>query len=208
MVGTPTFLRFYFTCGILAGLTTLFSMQLTGQYAAIATPMAAVLATIVAWSMAFPDGEMLLFFAIPVQTRWAVAGLVGATLLVSLAQWDLTGFILCLSAVVFAYMYAAMAWKWTSPFSYMRSMDTALAALGTKIQALFNKWTVRLGPRRKNAKSSDAKIVDIHTGRPIDLGDDAFMDAMLSKISRQGEGALTNAERMRMQKISKLKIKG
>src|SRR5690606_33785060 len=101
-------------------------------------PMAAVLATIVAWSMAFPDGEMLLFFTIPVQTRWAVAGLVGATLLVSLAQMDLTGFTLFLSAVVFAYVYAAMAWKWTSPFSYTHSMDAALAAWGSKLQILFN----------------------------------------------------------------------
>lgn len=207
VVGTPAFLRFYFTCGILAGLAALFLMRLTSQYTTIATPMAVVLACITAWSMAFPDGEMLLFFTIPMQTRWAVSGLMGAMLLVSLAQGDMTHFTLILFAVLCAYLYATMAWKWTSPFSYTRSLDTSLASLGNKIQSVSNKWAVRLWPRGKREKKEGSKIVDIHTGRPVDLSDDAFMDAMLVKISRQGEDALTSAERARMQKISKRKMR-
>lgn len=203
IVGAKSFLRFYFTCGILAGIAALLLMRLTGQYAQLAAPAAAILPVIIAWAMAFPEGEILLFFLIPMQTRWAVAGLVGAIVLVSLAQWDLPTFSLYLCATLLAYAYTAMAWKWTSPFSFTWPMDVALANAGSRVDAAFSK----LWPFGKHAKDNASKIVDIRTGRPVELDDDAFMDAMLAKISRQGQSSLSGAERRRMEKISDSKMK-
>lgn len=56
----------------------------------------------------------------------------------------------------------------------------------------------------KNSKGG--KIFDIKTGEKVQ-SDDEFIDAMLAKISRKGEGSLTRAERKRMEEISEKKRK-
>ncbi len=67
--------------------------------------------------------------------------------------------------------------------------------LYSKMPALFS---------RRNTFSKEAKIFDIHSGRPVQ-DDDKFMDAMLARISLHGEGSLTPQEKKRMEQISRNK---
>jgi hypothetical protein len=51
---------------------------------------------------------------------------------------------------------------------------------------------------------AQGKIVDIRTGNQAQ-SDETFLDAMLDKVNRLGEGSLTWKEKLRMQRISKQK---
>lgn len=76
----------------------------------------------------------------------------------------------------------------TSPFNFTQSFDKAL-----------------IGSFK--GKKMTSKIVDIQTGQQWSSNDDAFIDSMLTKISKHGEASLTPSERRRMQNISERKMK-
>lgn len=210
LVGKGAFLRFYFICGIAAGLAALFIMPLTGKYAMLAGSTPALLALLTAWSMAYPETEVLLFFLIPVKAKWIMAGLTGAMLLIAFSQWDIGSFFLYLASILFGYMYACVAWGWHSPFSFTGPLDSALATLGLRLRRFHigSKW---IPFNRKDTKESldrDAKnkVIDIGTGAP-QMSDEVFIDQMLAKISQYGERSLSWSERRRMQQISEKKRK-
>lgn len=72
--------------------------------------------------------------------------------------------------------------------------------------ALFG-WLYSKAPqisRRKSKITQQAKIYDIHSGRPV-IDDERFMDTMLARISLHGEQSLTPDERRRMEQISRNK---
>lgn len=202
MVGTGPFLRLYLVGGIGVGLITLLSMTVTGDYQTLEgmTPSLLILFTI--WSMAFPETEILLLFLIPLKLKWIVASIIGAILLISLSHWDLSHFILYLSSIATGYGYAVMIHGWYSPFPFTLKFDLLLTRLATKIRQ-------NIPFRRKKTKeipSPKANVIDITSGRPI-KDDDAFVDAMLAKISKKGESSLTWSEKKRLEEISKNKMK-
>lgn len=201
LVGKGPFLRLYFIGGIAAGLLTLLSMKLTGQYEMLTGMTAALLILFTVWSMAFPETEILLFFLVPVKIKWIVVGIVGALLLISLSHLDLSNFILYLSAVFIGYAYAVTVHSWYSPFPLTLKFDMWLSRTASFVR---QKMPF---PRRKpeDVKTPKVKVVDISSGRPIE-DDDAFVDAMLTKISKRGEESLTWSERKRLQEISKNKM--
>jgi membrane associated rhomboid family serine protease len=207
LTGKGAFARFYFFCGCGAGVISLLLMPITGQYAMLAGTAPVILALLTVWSMAYPDSEVLLFFLIPVQAKWLVAGLLAITLLITLSHWDLPSLTLYVSAILLGYGYACTAWGWHSPFPFMHRLDALLATLGLRLRRILAlpSW---LDKRQKgNGKPSDAaKVVDISTGKTVSK-DDAFIDEMLAKISKHGEGSLSWNERRRMQQISEQKIK-
>lgn len=200
LVGKGAFLCFYFFCGIAAGLLTIAMMPILGQYAVLAGTAPVILALLTAWSMAFPENEILLFFLIPLKSKWVIMWLIGAILLVTLAQWDLIDLFLYFFAVFLGYAYATMAWGWQSPFTFTRSLDRAFAVLGLRLR----RWLPAWGSSKHQENATQTKVVDITTGKALSE-DDAFIDAMLAKISKYGEGALTWSEKRRMQQISERK---
>lgn len=197
LLGTWPFLRFYFASGVIAGICALLLMPLTGQYAFLAGPTPAIIALLVFWSMAFPETDIFLFFLIPIKAKWLVAIALGALLLMSFSRWDLPDFFLYLAAIFCGYGYATLVKGWHSPFSTTARLDAWLADFGLKLRRYFPYW----GKTDKR----ESKIVDFQTGAPVS-DDDAFVDAMLSKISKYGEESLSRSERSRLQRISERKM--
>lgn len=191
-IGTRQFLYLYFFSGILAGLTALLVMPLTGQYMNLSGPTAAILAVFVLWTMYNPDSELLLFFLLPIKTKWLLAGILGMTFLISLSQWDLVNFTFYLFGALYGYLFGLIFCRLKSPFEVTHHIDEAI------INAL-NRWP------RKTTKSKDSKIVDFSTFQASPLDDDDFVDAMLTKIAKFGEQSLTAKERKRMESISRSK---
>ena len=198
--GKATFLRFYFFTGIAAGALALLFMT-ARPYASLAGPGGPLLAMLTVWMMRFPENEILLLFLLPVKTKWIVAGVIAALLLVTLSEWNIPWFILYLSSVLLGYGYAAISWGWQTPFPWTAKLDRELALLGSKMRKLL---------RRRSKVNSDekqkSKIIDLQTGKPVS-DDELFVENMLAKISKYGENSLSWHEKKRLQQISEKRTK-
>lgn len=201
-IGDSAFLRLYFSAGIGAGLITLLIMPLTNQYEMIAGLTPALLAVVTVWAMAFPETEIWLFFLIPFKAKWIVAGAVGILVLIALTHLQIPLLVLYLSAVAIGYAYAGIAWGWSSPFPITQKFDAWLARSGLSMRRHTPHW---LSKGKKTENISEGKIIDITDAQPI-KDDDAFVDAMLAKISKHGEESLSWSEKRRLQGISERKM--
>ncbi len=191
LIGDKSFLIFYLTTGILAGLTA----ALLAQATVFSGPAAPLIALAIVYVMFFPDANIFIFMLFPIKARLLIFGGLGAYLLVTLSQGPWTQAILVFSAAIYGYIYGAVVWNRSSPFPQTHRFDEALATFGNKISSLFT------GTR------SNGKIVDF-PNKQRTLKDNEFVDEMLNKISREGKDSLTWREKRRMRKISERKQKG
>lgn len=191
--GTQSFLIFYFTTGIIAGLAALLLGALFGIYGPIAGPTASILAILVVWTMLNPDAQLFLFSLFPVKALYLTLGILAYMLFSALSQGNFLVFLFYSLGALAGYLYGAIVWDLKSPFEKTHAFDEWLNDLGLRFRSKF-------------FKQGKAKIVDIQTGKPKS-DDDAFMDEMLSKIARLGEGSLTWGERRRMDEIAAKKSK-
>jgi membrane associated rhomboid family serine protease len=200
-VGTSPFLRLYLLSGVAAALGALFAMNASMQYPVIAGPLPAILAVLTVWTMLNPSLELLLFFVLPVKAKWLWLGIVGSILLVNLSNGNWVYLALYLTPILFGYFYALLAWGFQGPFEWSHGFDYTFAKMGAAVRK------GGLKARKMGQKVGEkTRIFDIKTGESI-LDDDLFIDAMLAKISRNGEGSLTYRERHRMKDISERKTK-
>lgn len=195
-VGEWPFLRMYFFSGIGAGLIALLSMFGLGQNALIVGAGPAILAVVTVWALLFPEQELLLFFSIAAKGKWIAVGLIGISLVIDLSHFAFVHMATTLGGVCLGYLYAITAWEVHSPFDWTRPVDR-----------IFSDWGYRWRHRRDNQLSvahtlyQKAKVFDFRTGEAV-VDDEAFMDAMLAKISQYGEDSLSRKELARMRKIS------
>jgi len=72
--GRRTFLKYYLLTGIIAGLlSVLVGLVVSSMYyAPILGASGAIMALLAAWSMVLPDTQILLFFVLPVRTRYVI----------------------------------------------------------------------------------------------------------------------------------------
>lgn len=201
MLSPRSFLLLYFLSGSISGLIALSSMLLTGHYQEIAGATPTLLTLLTVWSMAFAEAQILLFFLIPIKAKWLVAGIVGLLLMIALSHWQLTHLVLYLSAIIIGYGYATIGCGWHSPFNFTQSLDRHLAALGLYLRQHFLRRSRRSKAPTENTKE---KVIDLGTGQPLSP-DEAFVDAMLAKISKYGESSLTWSEKRRLKQISEKK---
>ena len=184
-VGSRPFLRFYFLCGLFAGILALYAMRWTGHYAILSSPGPSILAILLVWTMMSPDAELLLFFLIPIKAKWLMAGILGAIFLITLSQLDWIDMFFYLSGAAFGYLYAVLAWEFEGPFAFSHKFDHGMASIGRKF---------KIGGKKAREVSSaigrKTKIFDIQTGEPL-VDDDQFVDSMLAKISKKGEQSLS-----------------
>lgn len=188
-VGSSSFLGFYILTGVGSGLITLLLMPLFGQYTMIAGPSSVIWALLLIWAFLNPERELLLFFLLPVKAIWLVLGLLGVVLLIALSHLDFITFFWTISGVFLGYLYALIAWGVHNPFPHFYRFELA---------------TLRLFNRLKPKKSTNPSKI-FHLRKEENLGDDAFIDSMLEKISKKGKSSLTSSERKRMDAISKKK---
>lgn len=196
--GTASFLCLYLLSGILASLAALLATSKLLPFNIIAGATPSLLATFVAWAILHRDTQILLFFLIPVKAKWLLAAVIVLALLIPLSELDRVRFVYYLVGIMTGYLYSTLVWHVQTPFTFMEKVDNFFINLGRKISPKIQ--------RLFSSKKEEAKIVDIKTGQAV-LDDDAFIDAMLAKISRYGEKSLTWQERERMQKISEKKMK-
>lgn len=203
-LGSSSFFRFYFVCGILTGLLTLACMPLVHQYMSLAGPTAAVIAIMTVWTMLHPESELLLFFMFPVKAKWLFSALFGIFLLINLSHLSFIAAIFNVLSVLIAYIYATAVWGLQSPFTITSVLDNFFIQLGEKFRS-YNLMS-RFFKSKTPIADKESKIYDFHSGSPI-LDDEAFMDEALEKISKFGEKSLTWSERARMKKISEKKAR-
>jgi membrane associated rhomboid family serine protease len=174
--------------------TLYFGATLTGAIATIAvTPMSLsgsmgpVYAIMTAWMMINKEAKLLLFFSFPFKASLLILSLIAISIGADLVTRDWAEATSLITSVLFGYLFAIFIFKQTGPLSFLHPFER-------KIAGLFQKKAAKGG--------FSSKIYDIHSGNPI-LNDEQFMDAMLEKISKQGEKSLTEAEKLRMEQISK-----
>lgn len=192
-IGTRAFVRFYLATALLIGLAILgvqFWLGVRFPYAG-ATPL--IFSLLVLWSMFFPETEILLFMTFPVKSKWLIFGFLTIYLFVSLVQGDWLTLAAYSSGALCAYLYGTVGHHLTTPFPWTYSLDRRLHRIGERLQY-------------GRSPSVDSKIFDFKTGKAV-VDDEAFMDAMLSKISEKGESSLSWFEKRRMRKISQQRQK-
>lgn len=187
------FFSLYFGGGLVAALAVCASLALFHLPYHLGGSSTALYSLLIGWVILFPEAELLLFFAIPLKARWLILGLFAINFMIDLSTQDWIHLITYSSSLLFGYLFLVFAWKEHSPFSGLQGFERSVHKFRERVEVL---W------KRKTAKP--AKIYDFHSGQPLS-SDDAFMDTMLAKISRQGESSLTAEEKKRMQQISERK---
>lgn len=186
VLGSTRALAVYFISGILSGIVAVLTMALTGQFELISGPMPALLGLFTVWTMLFPENDLMLFFLFPVKTKWLFAAVLAATSLISLAHFNLVDFVLYLSATFAAYAYGVMAVGLRAAFPFFHPLDDALLHVKSKFQR----------------RGAGPKIFDFKSGQLL-MNDDEFLDAMLTKIAKNGINSLSGSEQRRLNQISK-----
>jgi membrane associated rhomboid family serine protease len=181
--GTRSFLKLYLGSGITAAIATFVLMVLTGGYQTISGAYPATLAVLFVWTMMHPEGNIFLFMLIPVSSRWLFGLVFGAFTLFNLNDFY---FLFYMSAgLFFGYLFALLGWGFQSPYRWLKKVDQFLL---------------------KFKKPAGTKIYSFKTGEELS-DDEAFVDAMLKKISQKGEGSLSSKEKRRLDAIA-LKKRG
>ena len=188
LVGSKSFIYFYFGVGVLSGLLT----TLIGTNYLLG-PGPVILALLTVWMMISPNLEILLLLMLPVKIKWLTIGTLAGIFLIYLSKLDFVHMTFYLSGAVIGYIYAAIAWGLSSPFAWTEKIDRYLNGFGTRMNL------------KKNQTIDSSKIINFKTGEPDMADDDRFVDVMLTKISKYGEGSLSWTERRRLDSISKKK---
>jgi membrane associated rhomboid family serine protease len=104
--GTRRFLKFYFLCGIAAGVCVLVANVLVGDWR---TPTlgasGAVFGLLVAFGILFPDTIILMFFLFPMKAKYAVMIYVAVELLATFGPNTGVSTVAHLGGAAFAYVY-------------------------------------------------------------------------------------------------------
>jgi len=187
--GTKSFLTLYFGSAVFAGLVTVGVMALTGNSTLLLGPAPTILGLLTIWAMRQPDLQFFLFFVIPIQAKWLLTWILGYTLFSNLFDRNLIVLVFDFAGVLFCYFYGVIGYKLNGPFEFTREFEDKL-----------HNFSFEFRVKKKSGRSE--KIIDMKTGEYMS-NDDLFIDAMLSKISEQGEDSLTPEERRKLDKLSK-----
>ncbi|MFZ0565402.1 MAG: rhomboid family intramembrane serine protease [Chlamydiales bacterium] len=175
--GAKTFILFYLSAGLVAGLISLICLLVFSSQSVVVGSGPPVYALLMAWAMLYPELEIYFFFFIKVKAKWLVAIFLGLALLISLSYGQFLPFIADLVGIAWGFTIGRLVWHLPNP--YPLNLDFS-----------------------KMHRSRENKIIDINV---FQESDDAFMDRMLEKIATKGEKSLTRRERERMRKISESK---
>jgi membrane associated rhomboid family serine protease len=200
-VGKWPLLRLYFISGALAGLVAIAVAHAAGQHVFLGGIGASMAALLMVWCMAFSTAEIFLFFLLPIKAKFLFSMILGAFFLTSLMAGDVASMLLYPVGALIGYIYAAMGWGWHTPFAFTEPLDQQLATWGL---ALRRRLKVISKAAPKDAQGKE-KIIKLQP--EPEIGDDAFVDLMLAKISKFGERSLSKAEHRRMQEISDRKAR-
>lgn len=192
MYGSKEFLAFYLVSIVLAGIAFVILNLVTGTPGQAIGASGGVMAVMVLYALHFPRQTMLVFFIIPVEIRFLVAFLALADLYPFFQMLvgngtasDGIAHAAHLGGLGFGFLYGRMNWRLAPLFG---SLDTM--------------WKAKRRGLRVVSDDADDPY-DRNTAQPTDSKLAEQMDAILQKISEQGEQSLTAKERRTLEKASR-----
>ncbi|MFL5506990.1 MAG: rhomboid family intramembrane serine protease [Gemmatimonadales bacterium] len=198
-LGANRFLFFYFYCGIGAAVFSLLLAGLT-PIAPFVGASGAVLGLVVAFAMAWPDTEMILFpIPMPIKARTMAIGIVGFNALMALPLFrggSNIAYEAHLGGALFGYLFFRLqSLASAAPAPVRRSVERIVPVppRASEPERSERVATERHAPpqRRRRNESTDAVTVEI--------------DRVLDKISAEGLESLTPAERRFLDEVAQRK---
>lgn len=192
-IGGRAFILYYLYCGIGAAV---FSLILAGIMSSAATPMVgasgAVLGVAVAFALLWPDAEILVFpLPMPIKARTLILVLVGLDVVLSqLAPRDGVAHLAHVGGAGFGYLFFRLqALSRRSPRQPPRAVERVVMVQSGAAEPERRTPPAPLRPRRRAETDPVA----------------AEVDRVLDKISEQGIGSLTAAERRFLDEVARKK---
>ena len=199
MYGSREFLLFYLTAALVSGAAFVGLGYATSRFNPAMGASGAVMAIMAVYAIHFPRQQILIFFVLPVEIRWVVLAYVIFDLFPVLRELggqpagDSVAHAAHLGGLAFGFAYWKFHWR--------------LERLTTSLR--LPKLGRVLGPRRKirlHRPAAEAAARPVEPRPPLESREalDARVDAILEKISLQGEGSLTDDERETLKQASRL----
>jgi membrane associated rhomboid family serine protease len=146
--GTRRFLKFYFLCGVVAGLCVLAANILVGDWG---TPTlgasGAVFGLLVAFGVLFPETIILMFFLFPMKAKYAVMIYVAVELITTFGPNTGVSTVAHLGGAAFAYLYLkGRIPVWRMPDLRARYNQWKLQRAKKKFQVYMRKHGSNRGP--------------------------------------------------------------
>jgi membrane associated rhomboid family serine protease len=178
MYGSREFLFFYLSAAIISGLAFTGLGLAMRDLSPVVGASGAVMAIVMVYAMYYPRQRIYIWGVIPIEIRWLVAAYIFFDLLPVLQglsggpSRDGVAHSAHLGGLAFGFLYKKYNWRLSELFSGLPAF----------------RWKQLVGPRR-NIRIYKPSAPD----RVDDL--DKKLDAVLEKISREGEQSLTDGER-------------
>ncbi|CRX39342.1 rhomboid family intramembrane serine protease [Estrella lausannensis] len=189
-MGTRAFVKLYLYSTLLGGIGGAAFAYLNHTSAILTGCTPQVLAILVAWTALNGEGRLFLMFPLSIKAKWLTLIVLLFTLIPPLSALDFPLFAFNACGAMTGWLFALTSWHLKSPWRLIKSAEDNLLIFLARAKLYFRK-------------KSGSKIIDIRSFR--EDTDEEFMDDMLEKISKFGEGSLTARERKRMQRISRQK---
>ena len=109
--GRKSFLRYYFTTGVGAGLVWLV-LNLSNANHTLAGASGSVYGILLAFGMMFPNRTVYLYFLFPIKVKYLVMFLVATEFILSMNTASDISHITHLSAVLIGFVYLRYFWRW------------------------------------------------------------------------------------------------
>lgn len=188
MYGQKEFLWFYLTSAVASSLCYIGIDLVTGDPIPMLGASGAIMGVTMLFAWHFPDHTIYLFFIVPVTMRWMVCLYAILDLFPLLQQLsgnsvggsDNVAHAAHLGGLGFGYLYVSRQWR----------LSTWGDWFATKVKARQRGFRVVTADSEGRSTRSKEKLAD-------------EMDAILKKISEEGEGSLTNSERRTLEKASR-----
>lgn len=184
--GSREFLGFYLISIVLAAVAYLGIDLVTGNPARMLGASGGVMAVITLYACHFPRQIIYVFFVIPMELRWMVA---------LYALFDLHPLILELQGKGTTDNVAHAAHLGGMAFGYLYFKKTL--QLNRLLGGMTKWWKVKRSGFKVVSATGDSKS-DRQTQKLV-----AEMDALLAKISKDGEASLSRSERKTLEKVSR-----
>jgi membrane associated rhomboid family serine protease len=167
-IGSGPFIRLFLVSGIAAGFFGQWIIHLTSSSTLVSGASPGIYAILVAWTMLFPDIEMILFGRTPIKAKWLVIGFLGLALLSDLSDGHFMTFVIYSIGATTGYLYSVIAWGLFGPFSITHRFDRLLfhftQFIRQKIKRYFKPVKAHAGPKIYDIKTGEI-ILDDHNHR-------------------------------------------
>jgi membrane associated rhomboid family serine protease len=193
-LGSKRFLILFFGATIFAGMAVVMTLHLLSSPQLFSGPTPPLFALITAWTILHGMRSVQLTQLV-FRPFWIFLILVGINLALDALSGLWIQFIADASASLYAYLFCLISEK----------VDTSIPTFHPFERTVLRSLEKLHAQNKPNSSVKTPKIFDFKTGEAV-LDDEQFMDAMLAKISEEGEALISPEEKSRMQAISKKKI--